>query len=80
MKKIFSVDRLEGELAVCISDDGEQIVCPLSALGGMKARDVFSAETDGETLAKIVPLPEERDRRLKANKERLQRLINRKKN
>ena len=80
MKKIFSVDRLEGDLAVCISDDGEQLIFPLSDLGGMKAHDVFSAEIDGETLEEITPLPEERDRRLKANKERLQRLINRKNN
>ncbi len=80
MKKIFSVDRLEGDLAVCISDDGEQLICPLSALDGMKARDIFAAETDGETLTEITPLPDERDHRLKANKERLQRLINRKNN
>ena len=80
MKKIFSVDRLEGDLAVCISDDGEQAICRLSILCGMGARDVFSAETDGDTLTEITPLPDERDRRLKANKERLQRLINRNNN
>ena len=80
MKKIFSIDRIEGDLAVCIADDEQQIICPLSALGELTARDVFSAKINGETLSDITPMPEERDRRLKANKERLQRLINRNNN
>ena len=78
MKKIFSFDRLEGDIAVCISDDDIKIDVPVSALGEMKVHDVFSAELDGEKLFDIVPLPEERDRRLKSNRERLRRLANRK--
>ena len=80
MKKIFSIDRVEGDLAVCISDDEQQIICPLSSLGGLTARDVFSAELDGDTLSHIVPMPEERDRRLQANRERLLRLARKKNN
>ena len=78
MKKIFSIDRVEGDLAVCISDDEQQLTCPLSSLGGLSARDVFSAEVEGETLSDIIPMPEERDRRIKLNRERLSRLANRK--
>ena len=79
MKKIFSFDRLEGNIAVCISDDDIQIDVPAEMLGGMKVHDVFSAELDGETLTDIVPMPEERDRRLESNRARLHRLFNRNK-
>lgn len=79
MKKIFSFDRLEGEIAVCISDDDIKVDVPVSLLGGMKVHDVFSAEFDGDKLSDIIPMPEERDRRLKANYERLHRLANRNK-
>ncbi len=78
MKKIFSFDRLEGDIAVCISDDDIKVDVPVSQLSGMKVHDVFSAELDGEELSDIVPMPEERDRRLKANYERLHRLAKRK--
>ena len=79
MKKIFSVDRIEGNIAVCISDDDVQVDVPLAILGGMGARDVFSAELNGGELSDIVPMPEERDRRLKTNQERLHRLLKRNK-
>ena len=77
MKKIFSLDRIEGDIAVCISDDDIQIDVPLSTLGEMKVHDVFSAELDGEQLFDIAPMPEERDRRLKANRDRLHRMATR---
>jgi len=80
MKKIFSVDRVEGNIAVCISDDEETVNVELSNLGGMKALDIFSAEYDGEKLTDIVPMPEERDRRLASNRERLKKLFERSKN
>ena len=79
MRKIFAVDRIEGDLAVCISDDEEIIELPVEVLSGMRERDVFSAEIGAEgTLSDILPMPEERDRRLKAARERLERLKNRK--
>ena len=78
MKKIFSIDRIEGEVAVCISDDEVILDVPRSTLGEMSARDIFSAEINGDgSLTEIVPLPEERDRRIAANKERLRRLAKR---
>ena len=79
MKKIFSVDRIEGEIAVCISDDDEQVDVPLADLMGMQARDVFSAILEGGKLSAITPMPEERDRRLQSNRERLHRLFGRSK-
>ena len=79
MIKIFSVDRIEGDIAVCISDDDIKLDVEKETLGGMTVNDVFSAEYDGESICNIVPMPDERDRRLKANRERLQRLFNRSK-
>ena len=75
MKKIFSIDRLEGNLAVCISDDGEQITVPAASLPSLKAHDVFSAELEGDSLTHVTPMPEERDRRIKENKDRIRRII-----
>lgn len=80
MKTVFSVDRIEKNIAVCISDDDIKVDVPLDMLLGMKVNDVFSAEYDGEHISNIVPMPEERDRRIKANQDRLKRLIERSKN
>ena len=80
MRRIFSVDRFEGDIAVCISDDDIQIDVRKENLPSLQVHDVFSAETDGEMMTDIVPMPEERDRRLASNRERLQRLFNRGKN
>ena len=79
MKKIFSVDRIEGDLAVCISDDDVQVDVPIALLSGMTVRDVFSACLEGESLIDVTPMPEERDRRLASNRERLRQLLNRNK-
>lgn len=78
MKKIFSVDRIEGDIAVCISDDEIIIDVPVSTLGDVRVHDIFSAELDGDRLSEIVLMPEERDRRLKTNRDRLHRLAMRK--
>ena len=80
MKTVFSVDRIEKNIAVCISDDDIKVDVNLEMLCGMNVNDVFSAEYDGEHISNIVPLPEERDRRLRANSERLKKLIERSKN
>ena len=79
MRKIFSFDRLEGDIAVCISDDDVKIDVPVDTLNGLKVHDVFSAELSDECIiTDIVPMPEERDRRLTRNQERLRRLAKRK--
>ena len=79
MRTVFSIDRIEGELAVCISDDDVTVCVPTSALGDMRVRDVFSAVVNGETLTDVVPMPEERDRRIAANRARLHALAKRSK-
>ena len=79
MKKIFSVDRIEGDIAVCVSDDDLTLHVPASVLGDMRVRDVFSAVVVGEILADIVPMPDERDRRIAANRARLHALAKRNK-
>ncbi len=71
MKKTFSIDRIEGELAVCISDDGEKVVVDVKELGGMAVRDIFHAELSGGVLANITADTEERDLRLARNHARL---------
>lgn len=73
-KKIFSVDRFEGELAVCVSDNDDVVVVPMASLDGMHPRDIFSAFQDGDELNDITPMPEERDRRLKEIHARLHAL------
>ncbi len=75
MKKIFSIDRIEKNIAVCISDDDDRILTHTDTLHGMKTHDVFSAELCGDVLSDITPLPEERDRRIRRNKELLQKII-----
>ena len=78
-KKIFSVDRFEGDIAVCISDDDDVVNVPVVSLGGLLPRDVFSAKIEDEGLHDIVPMPEERDRRLSENRARLHALARRSK-
>ena len=79
MRKIFSLDRIEGDIAVCISDDEEQLDISLQSLGGLKAHDVFSAEIVGDSLVDVVPMPEERDRRQSDMRARLHALARRSK-
>ena len=77
MKKIFSIDRAEGDIFVCISDDDETVNVKKELLCGMQVRDVFAAVIAGGTLTEITPMPEERDRRLEENRARLLRLVKR---
>ncbi len=79
-KKIFSFDRVEGELAVCISDDDDQIIVPVAELSGLCVRDVFSASVKDGHLLDITSMPDERDRRLQSNRSRLHALAKRRKN
>ena len=73
MKKIFSLDRFEGEYAVVVCDDGHTLEIERELFSGLVERDVFSAiESDGE-LSDITPMPEERDRRIAAARRRLDR-------
>lgn len=79
-KKIFSIDRVEGSLAVCISDDDEVVVVPRSDLGDLCVRDIFSAKVVGDRLFDIVPDPSLRDRRIAESRSRLHALARKTKN
>ena len=79
MRAVFSIDRIEGDVAVCISDDDVRVDAPLEVLCGLSVRDVFSAEFSLGVLTDIEPMPEERDRRIERNKKRLHALANKKK-
>lgn len=76
-KKIFAIDRFEGELAVCVSDDDDVVVVPVDTLGGLAPRDIFAAIVEGDGFKDITPMPDERDRRLARNRARLQALAKR---
>ena len=78
-RKIFSIDRFEENTAVCISDDDDVVSVPIEMLGGLKPRDVFSARIDGEELRDVIPMPEERDKRLAEMRSRLHALARRSK-
>ena len=78
-KKIFSLDRFEGNTAVCISDDDDVIDVPCDSLPALHAQDVFSARIENGTLVDIIPMPEERDRRIKEYRDRLHELARRSK-
>ena len=70
-KKIFSIDRFEGELAVCLSDNDDVVVVTVASLGGLVPNDIFAAFIEGDKLIEITPMPEERDRRIERNRKRL---------
>ena len=76
-KKIFAIDRFEGDKAVCISDNDDVVVVLTDTLGGLMPRDIFAAYVDDGGFKDITPMPEERDRRLAENRARLQALAKR---
>ena len=79
-KKIFSLDRLEGSLAVCISDDDDVVVVDKGMLGDLCVRDVFRAYLVGDTLSEIEPDEVERDRRIEQSRSTLHALARKTKN
>ena len=79
MKKIFSVDRFEGEYAIVVCDDGGVLEIKKEVILGLSERDVFSSDVvDGELL-NIVPMPEEREKRTLDARRRLDRFKSRSK-
>ena len=73
MRKIYSVDRFEGDFAVVVCDDGTTLEIKREALGTLLERDVFSAIEECGELSDIIPMPEEREKRLAAAMEKLKR-------
>lgn len=75
MKKIYSVDRFEGEYAVVICDDESVLNIKRKELPDFCEGDVFGANIKNGILCDIVPMPEEREKREHEARERLQRLF-----
>ena len=79
MSKIFSFDRLEGDMAICVSDDDEVVVLPAATLKGLAVRDVFSADVLEGGLVNIIPEPCERERRVAESRARLHAIARKRK-
>ena len=77
MREIFAIDRFEGDVAVCISDSGEKLEVNVIELMGMRPNDVFSACVDAGMLRDVIPMPEERDRRLAEYKAQMREMARR---
>lgn len=73
MKKIFSVDRFEGDYAVVVCDDGSVLEIKKEILSELSERDVFSACVENGELSDITLLVEERERRISEARQRLDR-------
>lgn len=67
----YTIDRLEKDLAVCEDEKKQLHSIPLSRLGkGAREGDVFS-----EKNGVFIPAPEEKERRLKRIREKMNRLF-----
>ncbi len=71
MKKIFSVDRIEGEMIVCVGDDGEVISIQRGEGAALSECDVFSCRVENGRIYDIEPMPDERRIRAEKNRRRL---------
>ena len=82
VREKYTLDRIEGEVAVCVSfEDGritEHSSAPLLA-AGVKEGGIFSAETDGNGLFDIEYLDRETERAKENARKRLFGLFNRRK-
>ena len=71
----YAVDRIEGTLAVLISDADCSVYHLPTDKYSLKVNDVVMLEFDGDALASLRRLDEEKDERLKRNRERLNALF-----
>ena len=78
MDKKYTLDRIEGSIAVCVArDDGEIIECDANFLSGICEGDVFWADFCVGVPRNIRRLPCETEEVKKENKKRLNNLFNR---
>lgn len=75
MIKVFSVDRVEGDILVCIDDDRNVYEFKRSVIGDLHEKDVFSADYQNDGIHNVTLLPEEKEERIKRAEERLKRLF-----
>ena len=73
MRKIFSIDRFEGEYAIVVCDDGTTLEIKKEVISNLAQRDIFSAEVVNGELLDIVPMPQEREKRIADARRRLDR-------
>lgn len=75
--KIFSLDRYEGDLAVCLDEQNNSFDFPKDLIG-LEPGSLFSADLDDDgTLSNILFLEEKTAEVKKQNKSRLTALFNR---
>lgn len=78
MNKKYTLDRIEGERAVCISrDDGRIIECDAKLLPEICEGDVFEADFCDRVPENIKKLSNETEKIKEENKKRLNSLFNR---
>jgi len=71
----YAVDRIEGELAVLISDeDGTSLHLPWRE-HSLKVNDILLLDFDGDRLVSLKRLDGEKEERLKNNRSRLSALF-----
>ena len=71
----YSVDRIEGELAILVPDEGKSVIeLPVSRFG-FKVNMILDVTFDGEKIVSIKEVSDEQDKRLAANKSRLRSLF-----
>ncbi|MBQ8720177.1 MAG: hypothetical protein IJY65_04005 [Clostridia bacterium] len=75
MKKRFAVDRIEGALAVLISDSDNEILTLPYEEYGLSVNDILDITLEGGKVLGIVRLENEKDARLKKNSARLSALF-----
>lgn len=75
MKKIYAIDRIEGNIAVVVCDDEGVLEIDRRTLSGMSEGDVFSAEEMDGKLISVTPMPEEKERRQREARARLDKLF-----
>lgn len=73
--QLFSLDRIEGDLAVLIADDGEKCIVPLSVLPPSASEGKMYRKV-GETFVEDASAEQERRARIQALQNRLRRRKN----
>ena len=80
MKGIFSVDRITEGIAVLVPDEGKDPLKISVSDFECSVNDILVVEYDGERVISVTQSTDERQRRLKRNKDKLAALLAKKKN
>lgn len=69
------LDRFEGDIGVCLDDDGKKILIPRETLVGVCESDIFTIEFDGESYFSPVVLREETEQKKTEISKRMKKLF-----